>query len=93
MDLSREEWEQLLLQYIGNKEEELCKHNFVGNVCTNCNECEHNFINNVCINCGEETEGVINCESVFYTRPKQNTVLSLKDIRNLNLGDGICIHV
>ena len=85
MDLTIEECEQLYSKYIGK---EPCKHNFVDNVCINCGECKHNFVNNICINCGEETEGVINSERVFYTRSKQNTVLSLIDQRNLNLGDG-----
>ena len=80
MDLSIEECEQLFFpQYCGSLEEkeedESCKSNFVGNVC---------------INCGEETEGTINYEKVFYTnKPKHNAILSLIDLRNLNLSDDI----
>ena len=74
MDLTIVECEELYLQYIGK---EPCKHNFVDDIFINCNERKHNFSNNVCIKCGEE-----NCKKL---RPKQNTVFSLIDLRNLNL--------
>ena len=87
IDLTIKECEQLLLRYIGNKEEEPCKHNFVDNVCIHCGDCENEFVENVCINSEEETEGVINCERALFSntnKPKQNTALPLIELRNLN---------
>ena len=53
--------------------------------------CKHNFINNVCINCEEETEGTINYEKTFGTKSTNKAVSpSLKeDLKNLNLDDNI----
>ena len=93
MDLTIEECEELYLQYIGK---EPCKQNFVDDIRINCNECKHNFSNNVRINSGKETEGCINCgeENCERVRPKQNTVLSSIDLKNLNLDcDIFFIHV
>jgi hypothetical protein len=78
MDLTIEECEQLLLQYCKQEEEEEEV------------SCKHNFVNDICVNCGEETEGItINYERIYYTKPKFNTMLSLMDLRNLNLDDYI----
>lgn len=73
-----EKYKQLLLQYSKQEEEEEEV------------SCKHNFINDVCVNCGEETEGTtINHERIYYTKPKFNTILSIMDLRNLNLEDDI----
>jgi hypothetical protein len=78
MDLTIEECEQLLLQYCKQVEEEEEV------------SCKHNFVNDVCVNCGEEAASTtINYERIYYTIPKFNTILSLMDLRKLNLDDYI----